>query len=395
MRRGTMNNSVAMRRATLLLCIVGLVFAAVPAPAAADEVNRQPVNVSLFFPISTNQDPTILTNFRLNLMYGRVGYIKGFDVGTIVSRTDRDMHGVQLTGVYSHTGGDMRVATITGGMNYVGGSARGVQVAGLINFNRGWFRGIQYATLFNFVQERFVGVQWASVFNMANADVRGLQISSSANLTAGNLRGFQIAALNYVNDYMRGAQLGAVNFAVEYDGAQIGFINFAGKANGAMIGVVNYSREFEGVPVGAVNYDKTNGNADWSIYATNIVLGSTGLRTILHGYTSTLAVGIGDIPEDRNDTAFLSWYYGYLFPVGERWKISPDLGFVHVMPQSQEEGKNNDLHFMLQARVTGEVRVAKIAKVFFGGGVSVRFSEYSSQATTEVDPLIVGGVALY
>jgi len=384
-----------MIRAMVLLLVVGVFCAAVPAPSAADEVKRQPVNVSFFFPISTNQDPTILTNFRLNLLYGRVGYIKGFDIGTIVSRTDRDMHGVQLTGVYSHTGNDMRGAILTLGVNYVGGSARGVQFGGLINFNRSWFRGIQYATLFNFVQEKFVGLQLASVFNMANADFRGFQISSSANLVAGNLRGFQIAGLNYVNNYMRGAQIGALNFAVEYDGAQIGFINFAGKSNGAMIGVVNYSKEFEGVPVGAVNWDKTNGNADWSIYATNIVLGSTGLRTILHGYTSTLAVGIGDIPEDRNDTVFLSWYYGYLFPVGERWKISPDLGFVHVMPQSQEAGKNNDLHFMLQARVTGEVRVAEIATLFFGGGVSVRFSEYSSQATTEVDPLLVGGVALY
>ena len=139
MRRGTMNNFVARR---LLLYIVGLVFAAVPAPAAADEVKRQPVNVSLFFPISTNQDPTILTNFRLNLMYGRVGYIKGFDVGTIVSRTDRDMHGVQFTGIYSHTGGDMRVATITGGMNYVGGSARGVPLSFDTTLDIRWRQGV-------------------------------------------------------------------------------------------------------------------------------------------------------------------------------------------------------------------------------------------------------------
>jgi hypothetical protein len=389
------SNTGTLTRAMVLILVVGVLSAAIPAPSVADEVKRQPVNVSLFFPISTNQDPTILTNFRLNLMYGRVGYIKGFDIGTIVSRTDRDMHGVQLTGVYSQTGGDMRVATITGGMNFVGGSARGVQIAGLINFNRSWFRGIQYATLFNFVQDKFVGFQWASVFNMSNADFSGVQLSSSANLTGGNFRGFQIAGLNYVNNFLRGAQIGALNFAVEYSGAQIGVINVAGKADGVIIGAINYVRELDGVPVGGINWDKTNGNADWSIYASNVVLASTGLRTLVHGYTSTVAAGIGDIPEDRNDTAFLSWYYGYLFPLGEKWHISPDLGYVHVMPQSQKAGKINDLHFMLQARVTGEVRVAKIATIFFGGGVSVRFSEYSTQATTEVDPLIVGGVALY
>jgi hypothetical protein len=399
MRRGTKGSAAtaAIVMAGVFSFAAALATTAV-APAAAQDVPHHPANLSLFYPIATNQDPTILTYFRLNLIYGRVGYIKGIDVGTIVNRTDRDFEGGQLTGVYSHTGGDMRGVTLTGGIAYVGGNARGIQVSGLVNFDRSWFRGVQYATYFNFVQGEVVGVQWASLFNLANADCRGLQLASFANLTAGDLRGFQIAgAVNYVNAFMRGVQVGALNFAVEYNGAQIGAINIASESRGAMIGIVNYARQIDAVPVGAINWDKTDGNADWSIYATNFSLANTGLRTVVGRFVSTVAVGIDDIDEERDDTAFLSWYYGYYFPLGtgETWRITPELGYVHVMPQSSEEGKINHLHFMIQARVTADVRLAKSARVFFGGGVSVRFSEYSAGADTKTDPLFVAGVALW
>lgn len=373
-------------------------LAAAATPARAQDVPVHPANLSLFYPIGTNQDPTILTYFRLNLMYGRVGYIKGVDIGTIVNRTDQDLKGIQLTGVYSQTGHDFRGGMLTGGISYVGGSGCGVQVSGLVNFNRGWFRGVQYATFFNFVQEEFVGVQLASLFNLGNGDTRYVQFASFANVAGGNFRGLQLAAgVNYVNDVMHGFQVAFTNFAVEFEGAQIGALNFAGKGRGTMIGIINHSRELDGVPVGAINWDKTNGNADWSIYGTNMALINTGLRTTVKRWVATLAVGLNDIDQERDDTLFLSWYYGYMIPLGdsEKWWITPELGYVHVMPQSSEPNEINNLHFMLQALVTGEVRVSGVARVFAGAGVSVRFSEYSSQAITATDPLFLAGVALW
>jgi hypothetical protein len=382
--------------ALLAACFFGL--AAAFSTASAQDVPVHPANLSLFYPIGTNQDPTILTYFRLNLMYGRVGYIKGVDIGTIVNRTDRDMKGIQLTGVYSQTGNDLRGAALTGGITYVGGSARGVQVSGLVNFNRSWFRGIQYATFFNFVQEEVIGVQLASLFNLSNGDTRYVQFASFANMAGGNFKGLQLAGgVNYVNERLHGFQAALTNFAVEFEGAQIGALNFAGEGHGAMIGIINHSRELDGVPVGAINWDKTNGNADWSIYGTNMALINTGLRTTVRRWVATAAVGTYDLEEDRDDTMFLSWYYGYMIPLGdaEKWWITPELGYVHVMPQSSKEGKINDLHFMLQALVRAEVRVGGIARVFAGAGVSVRFSEYSSQASTKTDPLFLAGVALW
>jgi hypothetical protein len=234
------------------------------------------------------------------------------------------------------------------------------------------------------------------VFNVNEGDARYFQFADFGNLTGGDFTGVQVAAgINYVNEFLSGAQVGGLNVAAGFKGLQVGGANIAGVANGAMIGVVNYVNELDGVPVGVMNFERTSGHADWSTYASNLALISTGLRTVVHGWASTVAVGINDVQEERSDTGFLSWHYGYLFGLGQRWWISPDLGFVHIMPQSSEEGKNNEFHFALQARLTAEVKVAKVLKIFLGGGVSTVFSEYSSEASTTTDPLIVGGVQLF
>jgi hypothetical protein len=236
------------------------------------------------------------------------------------------------------------------------------------------------------------------VFNLNNSDARYVQFATFANVSGGDFKGLQLAAgVNYVNDVMKGFQVGATNVATEFEGAQIGALNFAGKGRGAMIGLVNYVTEFDGVPVGAVNWDKTKGNADWSIFASNFALANTGIRTVVNRWVATAAVGIGDVEDERDDTLFLSWYYGYMYPLGEgeKWWITPELGYVHVMPQTPEEGKTMDLHFMLQGLVKGEVKVSKVVRVFVGAGVNVRFSEYSTKASSTTDPLVLGGVALW
>jgi hypothetical protein len=381
-------------RTAMLFVVLGLLPLA--GPVLAEEVPHHPANLSFFFPISTNQDPTISTNFRLNLLYGRVGYIRGFDIGTIVSRTDRDVRGIQLTGVYSHTGQDLRGAVFTLGLNYTGGDTRGIQAAGLVNFNRGWMRGVQYATFFNYTQDHFTGVQWAFLFNITNEDGRYFQYASVANITGGNFRGLQLSGgLNYVNDKLSGIQAGAFNVAVEYHGAQVGIANIAGDASGAQIGLINHSTSLDGVPVGAINIDRTNGEENWSTFASNYALVSTGLRTTVHGFTSTVAVGFNDLEQERDDTIFLSWNYGYRFKLAEKAFLTPDLGWVHVMPQSSEEGKINNLHFAVQARLAGEFAVTDKMNVFVGGGVNIRFKEYDLNAKTTKDPLFFGGITLY
>jgi hypothetical protein len=56
---------------------------------------------------------------------------------------------------------------------------------------------------------------------------------------------------------------------------------------------------------------------------------------------------------------------------------------------------NDNLHYAIQGRVLAEIKVAGRTKIFGGGGVSVVFSEYSSDASSDTEPLVLLGVSVY
>ena len=150
-----------------LAALIGFVPARAPAQPA-----HHPVNLSLFYPLSTNRDPAVSTNLRLNLLYGRVGAIRGLDLSGITGRVDGPVRGVQVTGIVSSVSGEFRGVALTGLLNYGGAGGKGVQVSGLANFGRGGFRGAQYASFFNFVEGEFAGAQVTGFYNLANEDAR-------------------------------------------------------------------------------------------------------------------------------------------------------------------------------------------------------------------------------
>ncbi len=318
------------------------------------------------------------------------------DINGLVGRVRRDMVGLQATGVYSHISGQLRGVAASGMATYVESDAKGVQYSGLVNFNRGDFIGYQYASLFNYVEGDLVGVQTTGIFNLNDGDVKYLQLSSIANAIAGDMTGAQVAAgMNYVNQRMQGGQLGIVNFAKEMRGIQVGLGNITGEARGAQVGVINIATKLDGVPIGVINYTD-EGDADWVTFGSNLAAISTGIRTIHRRFYSILAGGVGDLKEKRNDTAFISWHYGYAIPVSAAWKVSIDAGYVHIVPTpSDDEDVNTDLHYALQGRLLAEYRISEKTKIFGGVGLSTVFSEYSSDAASETDPLVVLGISLY
>jgi hypothetical protein len=381
---------IALSLAVILAALSG------PASAAPETYTHHPVNLSFFYPISTNRNPEISTNFRLNLIYGDIGAIRGVDLNGLVGRVRRDMVGGQATGGYSHIGGELRGVAVSGLATYVKSDARGVQYSGFVNFNRGDFAGFQFANLLNYVEGDLLGAQTTGLFNLNDGDVKYFQFSSIANAIAGDMTGAQIAAgMNYVNQLMYGGQVALVNFAKELEGVQIGLGNIAGEASGAQVGFVNITRDLDGIPVGVINYTE-EGDADWVTFASNLAAVSTGLRTTHRGFYSMLAGGVGDLKEERNDTAFLSWHYGYSVPVSAVWNLGIDAGFVHIVPTPSDDPEaNTDLHYAIQGRLLAEYRISGKTSVFGGAGVSTVFSEYSSDASSETDPLVVLGVSLY
>lgn len=377
------------------LCLCSLAFLSAAPPGAA-EPGHHPVNLSFFHPISTNQDPLVSTNLRLNILYGRVGALRGADISGVVGRVHGDVRGAQVTGVVSLVSGATRGASVTGILNYNGGDVRGVQVSGLMNYGRGQFRGLQYASLFNFVEKDFTGVQVTSMYNLANADARYAQVATIVNSVAGSFQGLQAAGgINYVQDDLQGVQAGLLNSAHAFRGVQIGLLNLTGVAHGPQLGAVNIAQQNEAFALGLLSL-AGNGGVDWVSFASNFAAISTGVRTSVRDFYSMFTVGVGDVQEERGDTAFLGWNYGYAWALRPRWSLDTDVGYVHVIPQPSDDLADNDrLHFALQARALAEWRLGKKTSVFGGAGINTVFSEYSTTATTEVDPLVVLGVSLY
>jgi hypothetical protein len=159
--------------------------------------------------------------------------------------------------------------------------------------------------------------------------------------------------------------------------------------------VINLAREINTVPVGIINW-AGNGDKAWITYGSNLSAINTGLMTRVHGYYSMITVGAVNLQEDIENALFFSWHYGYSVKAGGNWRIGGDLGFVHIIPEISDNPDENDrLHFAVQARLLADVRLADQVSVFFGGGVSLRYSEYSAKAHGELEPLAVLGFTAF
>jgi hypothetical protein len=379
------------------LLIVGLSILVMASAATGAEPAHHPVNFTLFYPAGTNQDPDISTNFRLSLIYGRVGAIKGVDLNTGVSIIQRDLRGLQATLLYSQVNGTFGGIAMTGLVNYFQGAGRGIQVAGLSNFDRGFFRGVQYAGLFNYAGDSFQGAQLSSVFNTNHGDAGFLQLSGIANMNDGDFGGLQLAGgINFAGGSFSGAQVALVNLAVEVHGFQGGLINMGGQAHGIQVAALNLHRQNDGVPVGFINIAEENGGEDWITFGSNLAAINTGLRTTVNRFYSMFTAGYGDLQGDIEETGFLTWNFGYAAPLGRVWSLNFDLGYVHIMPKKSDDPAQNDkMHWALQGRILAEVRLSPTLAIFGGGGASSIWSEFSSAAEQKTEPLGVLGISLF
>jgi hypothetical protein len=393
-RRRRRRGSVG-RRILFILCGLSIAVGVSAGDALADPAHHT-VNLTLFSPLGINDDPNGSTNFRVSLLYGRVGSVRGVDLNGGVSIIERDLVGLQATLLYSQVGGQFRGLAATGLVNNFQSDGSGLQFAGLANVLRGHYTGLQFAGLMNFVQNGISGLQIAGVFNSSHGDSRFLQISALANQTENDFTGVQLGGLNVTGGIMNGAQVGLFNMAVETHGFQGALVNLAGEAHGLQIAPLNIMRRNYGVPVGLVNIDEENGNVDWIIFGSNLAAINSGVRTTVNRFYSMLTVGYGDLQGDVDNSLFLTWNYGYAIPLSDAWSIGLDLGFVHITPESSDDPDLNDeLHFALQARALAEVRLGRKLAIFAGGGVSSVYSEYSSDASQETEPLFVAGVSLF
>jgi len=375
----------------LLSCLLGLALSASPAPA-----EETFAVLSLFYPASTNQNPDVDTHLRLSLFHSRVGSLKGLDLNVVASQASGDVRGVQLNGAYGGVHGRMGGVQLTGGVNYVRGQARGIQASFVANYVESETRGLQITGLLNYNLADFSGVQLNSGMNLTEGNSFAVQLAGLANVTQGSARGLQIASFVNAAGDLRGLQLGLGNMAQEVRGAQFGVLNVARSNRGLQVAPINYTNEQNGVPVALINYGP-GVDFDLVVFGSNLMGASLGVRTTVNQFYSVIAVGRWDLfGEDESEASSASWNFGYTVPLARRFELGGDLGFVHIDPDNQDNpDKNGENHYALQARAVGEWTFSKSFSVFAAVGGSAIVSDYAKSATTDFEPHVAAGLALF
>ena len=377
-----------------LALLVGLAV-----PCAAQPDHNSPhhfASLQLLHPIATSGDPETTTNFRLSIFYGRSGAIHGVDLNAVAGVTSGDVTALQMTGLFASTRGIFQGMSLTGGLSHLKSGGAGFQVSGLANYDEDVFAGLQMAGILNYTSRGFAGAQVSAVMNLNDGGGTFLQASSVANVNAGPFAGAQVAAfINAANSRMGGGQLALVNFAENMNGIQLGFLNLAHAFHGLQIGIVNLNNEFSGTPIGLVNMDDQS-RKEWMFYGSNLSLANIGFRTVLNQWSSVLSAGYGDVQGDVDATLFLGWNFGRNIPLNERWDLTIDLGYQHIMPtKSNNPAENDRLHYSLQARALGEYHLNDSLGIVGAVGLSTVYSDYSSSAEKETDLLFSAGIVLY
>ncbi len=331
---------------------------------------------------------------RLSLLYGRSASVNILDL-SLTGATSGDVRGLQAVGFYSGVGHDLRGGALAGGVPLVQHDMRGIQASGLVSWANGSVGGVQFGGFMSYADKGMRGAQISGLLNMNDGPGSFLQLASVANVNGGDFRGLQLAAfMNHANSEFGGLQAAVLNFADTAHGAQIGFINLSREMEGLQLGVVNASRSMSGVPVGLVNLSD-EGQEDWMFYASNLSLANIGFRTDVHGWTSVLSAGYGDVQGDQSTAATLAWNYGRRIIGSHAKALGVDVGWVHIMPKKSDDPEVNDsLHGAFQARLTGDLALNDGLGLWAAAGASVIFDSYDSGAESETEFLFAGGVVL-
>jgi len=366
--------------AAILGVAVGLAPTASIAAGAAT-----PVHLSLFHPVSTNKDPNVNTNFALSIIQSRTGNLHGVGLHGIVSQNSGDVHGVLLTGAYARVRGDASglVSSMLG--TSVGGDMKGFQSAWIFNFDDGSMSGIQMGGLLNFNRKDASGIQLAGILNSNGGKSGFFQLATVANASGGPVHGLQVAGfMNVAQTEMTGMQLAIGNLATETRGAQIGMFNRAGTVHGMQIGVINRAEENTGVALGPINLSRKNGRAEAVLFGSTYSAVNVGIRTEVNRFSSMLTAGGFDLEGDVQTAGFLTWTYGYRFPLGDKLSLITDAGMTHVMPQKSDDPAENDaLHYGLMARALLELRASEHVGLFGGPGVTQIYENYGDHPAHE------------
>ncbi|MCK9204723.1 MAG: carboxypeptidase-like regulatory domain-containing protein [Bacteroidales bacterium] len=317
-------------------------------------INAQNLEVHTSRTIQASIIPYIGTNWKVtgsitnrvsfNLLAGYTGGLKGFELGSLLNITRKEMSGLQIGGIG----------------NIVGGRANGLQIGGLFNFDLDNFKGVQIAGMLNYAPDTIRGSQISLMTNVANGHCSGAQISLLLNLALKDVRKVQACCLVNYGHNVDGVQFaGLLNIARNHnDGLQIaGIVNYATIVNGVQIGLVNISNTVErGIPIGIFSYVQ-KGYHLFEVSGNEIFYGNVAFKSGTKRFYSFVQFGIG------NDYKLQGSYgIGTIFTLNKKLSMNLDVsaGFVYHPKDTIYHG------FLLKANPALEYRFAKHFALFMG-----------------------------
>lgn len=133
--------------------------------------------------------------FSFNLLTGKVGSIRGFELGGVYNQNIQNMSGLQVSGILNQTKNEVNGMQLAGISN-ISRNTNGIQTAGLVNIAKD-FKGIQISGIYNQVK-MLKGLQ-ISLINVVDSIEKGGTIGLINIVKNGGYREWEISTADYQN----------------------------------------------------------------------------------------------------------------------------------------------------------------------------------------------------
>jgi len=344
----------------------------------ADSARVAPFHLSFITPLGTNglDSWNTVNNFSLNLFAGFSGGLEGVEVGGFANGLRGDMRGVQIAGFCNNTLGEAEGAEIAGFWNYNHKNVKGFQASGFANVAVGYVDGFQASGFANYARGTSFG-QFSGFANLSTDKVYGVQASGFANVTTSNVKGLQGAGFaNVAVGDIKGAQAsGFANITTgRTEGLQAsGFVNYSKYLKGVQVGFINFADSVEaGIPIGFLSFVK-NGYLVMEIAGNESLLGAVSLKTGVRRFYNIISLG-ASIRDDR-----LLWGWGYgigtMMPVTGRLSMSLEAISYHINEDTWYSGNINLLN---RANLTIAYDLTPAFSIFAGPAMNVWITNVDS-----------------
>jgi hypothetical protein len=404
-------DSMKKARSWVVAASVLVLFTAV---RASQETETEPsksrhrfLNLSLFYPLSTNSSKQDTADVNLTLLYGRMGSVRGLDLARGVTGLEGSFKGIQLAGLLGAVGEQGEGIQLAGLASVSGEKYTGLQAAGLFCVAGDRLEGVQLSGLFSVAGETASGIQASGLFSVTGETLDGFQASGLFNVAGENLKGVQIAGLfNVAGEKSTALQLsGLMNVTGELcRGVQIGLFNVSSHLEGLQIGLVNVASTLDGVPVGLVNLTRPEDRrVRLATWLGSVSLINAGVKIWAKRYYSILYTGMVNMTQEAGSCLAYGFQYGYGVPLrgkgtgaGRNLRLEVDAGYVYLDNSTlfrHYEG-TPDRH-VLSIRGALATEMSSGVSVFAGTGLKYTILYGSPFGSGSVAPIIFAGIELF